>query len=114
MADLNALILADSGVQLVASVGLNEKGEIVAQGMFPSGETHAFLLIPCDQNHLGMEGCDYNPVDGTTASDVRPAQLTPSQTGSEIKLSPAEMMTRFRSLSASHHRRFGTPQTSSK
>ena len=54
MADLNALIPADSAVQLVAAVGLNEKGEIVAQGMLPNGDTHAFLLIPCAE---GTERC---------------------------------------------------------
>ena len=61
MADLNALIVpADLSVQLNAAVGLNERGEIVAQGTLPSGDQHAYLLVPCDENHGNVDGCDYS------------------------------------------------------
>ena len=61
IADLNALIVpADSGVQLNAAVGLNEKGEIVAQGTLPNGDQHVYLLIPCDENHMEVDACDYS------------------------------------------------------
>jgi probable HAF family extracellular repeat protein len=65
IADLNALIPAGSGVQLMAAVGLNDRGEIVAQGVLSNGDLHAFLLIPCDENQHG--GC----VRGTTESRAR-------------------------------------------
>ena len=63
IADLNALISNGSGVQLIAAVGLNERGEIVAQGVLPNGDLHAFLLVPCDENHPNIEGCDYSLVE---------------------------------------------------
>jgi len=72
--DLNTLIPADSGVQLMAAVGLNERGEIVAQGVLSDGDLHAFLLIPCDENHAGVEGCDYSLVDADAAIE-NPASL---------------------------------------
>jgi hypothetical protein len=62
LADLN-LVPIGSGVQLTVAVGMNEGGEIAAQGVLPSGDLHAFLLIPCDENHSGVEGCDYSLVD---------------------------------------------------
>jgi probable HAF family extracellular repeat protein len=58
IADLNALIPVNSGVQLMAAVGLNERGEIVAQGVLSNGDVHAFILISCDENHPSVEGCD--------------------------------------------------------
>jgi probable HAF family extracellular repeat protein len=74
IADLNALIPDDSGVQLMAAVGLNDRGEIVAQGVLSNGDLHAFLLIPCDENHPGVEGCDYSMVEaGAVASRPSPA-----------------------------------------
>jgi len=73
IADLNALIPADSGVQLNAAPGINERGEIVAQGVvLLSGDTHAFLLIPCDDDHRDIEDCDYDMVDG---SDMPATQM---------------------------------------
>jgi len=67
IADLNALVVPpNAGVQLFAAPGLNERGEIVAQGVLPNGDQHAYLMIPCDEDHPGIEGCDYSMVDATT------------------------------------------------
>jgi probable HAF family extracellular repeat protein len=111
--DLNSLIPPSSGLAVADVNFINDRGEIAAEGLLPSGGGHAILLVPCDQDHPGLAGCDYDPVDATTASVVRPAQITQSSAPASVtKLSPAERLTRFRSMMASRNRRFGTPQSS--
>ena len=85
IADLNTLTPADPGVQLTVAVGLNDRGEIAAQGVLANGNLHAFLLIPCDQNHGGMEGCDYSFVDAAPAVQ-RPAEAGQSHPVSQALL----------------------------
>jgi probable HAF family extracellular repeat protein len=58
--DLNRLVQSGPKAQLIVAVGLNDKGEIAAQGLTPDGDLHAYLLMPCDENHPGIEGCDYS------------------------------------------------------
>jgi probable HAF family extracellular repeat protein len=72
--DLNTLVPPSSGIQLVEGVQINDRGEIAAQGPDANGNNHAVLLIPCDENHLGVEGCDYSMVDAPAAV----AQTTPA------------------------------------
>lgn len=67
IADLNELISPGSHVQLVVAPGINEQGQIVAQGSLPNGDLHAFLLTPCDEHHPGIEGCDYSMVEAPAA-----------------------------------------------
>jgi probable HAF family extracellular repeat protein len=113
MVDLNALIPSNSPLYLTQIYTINDRGEIAGEGDDADGNGHAFLLIPCDENHPDIAGCDYNPVEAATVAQVRSAQITQAPTAaSEAKLSPAEMMTRFRSLMARHYHPFGTPQTS--
>jgi probable HAF family extracellular repeat protein len=80
--DLNELIPADSPLELVV-VGplsfsvqpLNDRGEIAGVGV-PIGVDpgnmpilgRAFLLIPCDENHPNVDGCDYS----LTEASARP------------------------------------------
>jgi probable HAF family extracellular repeat protein len=56
--DLNTLVPQGSGVQLTWANGINDRGEITAFGMFPNGDNHAFLLIPCDKNQGDGEECE--------------------------------------------------------
>lgn len=84
--DLNDLIPPDSGVLLVIAKQVNERGEIAVVGNPPgvplnSGNNevhgHDFVLVPCDENHPRIEGCDYSPV---TEKAPRSARL-PSLSG---------------------------------
>ena len=113
--DLNTLIANASGATIKIAGDINDRGEIAALGFDSNGDARAFLLIPCDQDHPDVEGCDFDAVDADTAAQVRPAQITqPSAIATEAKLSPAERMTRFRSMMANRNRRFGMPQASPK
>jgi probable HAF family extracellular repeat protein len=62
MVDLNSLIPANSGLELVDADNINERGEIVGVGVparcFPDFCGHLFLLIPCTFHD--SEGCQDN------------------------------------------------------
>jgi len=60
--DLSTLISPPTDLSL-AVIGINDRGEIAGNGGNASDIGHAILLIPCDENHPNLEGCDYSPVD---------------------------------------------------
>jgi probable HAF family extracellular repeat protein len=74
MVDLNSLIPPGSSLELTFAFAINGPGEIIGTGV-PSGCTpdnidfcgHAYVLIPCDENHPGVEG-DYSLVDETATT----------------------------------------------
>ncbi len=66
--DLNTLIPANAGIQLTGAVYINDFGEIAALGAISNNDIRAFVLIPCDENHQGVKGCDYSLVEATTAA----------------------------------------------
>ena len=68
LVDSQTLIPSGSGVTVVLPVDINDRGEIEGFGILPNGDYHSVLLIPCDENHPGVEGCDYSLVDATTAA----------------------------------------------
>jgi probable HAF family extracellular repeat protein len=83
LADLNTLIPRGSALHLFKGVDINDRGEIAGFGGLSNGDVHAFLLIPCDEKHPGIEGCDYSllEVSAATASHATETQkqLTPQE-----------------------------------
>jgi uncharacterized membrane protein len=57
---------------------INDRGEIVAQGTDANGNHSAFLLIPCDESHPGVEGCDYSMVTAHTARQNAALRYVPN------------------------------------
>ena len=71
--DLNVFVPPDSGLLLQEADFINDRGEIIGLAALANGNEHGFLLIPCDENHPGVEGCDYSLADATDAPREIPA-----------------------------------------
>jgi probable HAF family extracellular repeat protein len=70
--DLNSLISQGSDLQLEFAGNINDRGEISGLGVLPNGDTHAFVLVPCDDKHPGVAGCDYSMRDASATASVKP------------------------------------------
>lgn len=96
--DLNALIPPNSALHLADAFAINDRGEIAGVEV-PSGCSadrfcgHAFVLIPCDEEHPGIEGCDYDEVEANAETSTRSALAATST----AKLVTIEMMKRIAS-----------------
>ena len=66
MTDSNSL-QEGSDLQLLDALEINERGKIIGQGALANGDQHVFLLLPCDENHPHVEGCDYSLVEAPAA-----------------------------------------------
>jgi len=66
MVDLATLVSPPTDITLGA-VNINDRGEIAGHGQEPSGYGHEILLIPCDENHPNVQGCDYSLVETSTS-----------------------------------------------
>lgn len=119
MVDLNSLVPPASPLSLVYAVGINDRGEIAGKGVLqgvstapPDQDTmsRAFVLIPCDEEHPNIEGCDYSSLDETSTSPVhaaRSGQLTAGKTNLSA-LSPSQVIMQLRSRGANKHGRFSS------
>jgi probable HAF family extracellular repeat protein len=89
--DLNDLV-SGADMTLGGATGINDRGEITGTGVLANGEVHVFLLIPCDQHHPGVEGCDYSMVDVVPVTQVSP--VSRDLFGTQ-RLSPLSRTNRF-------------------
>jgi probable HAF family extracellular repeat protein len=70
--DLNAFVPPGSDLTLSEATFINDRGEISGIGTLSNGDQHAFLLIPCDENHPDHEGCQ-DADAGSTATRLSSA-----------------------------------------
>jgi probable HAF family extracellular repeat protein len=77
--DLNTLVPGPpfSPLYLLSANAINDHGEVVGQGLASNGEVHAFLAVPCDQDHVDDAPCNDDEVAtgvdaaGTSEGTVR-------------------------------------------
>ena len=79
--DLNILVPPGSGLQINEGDQVNDLGEIAVQSADANGNNHVLLLIPCDENHPGVEGCDYRTVDADAVAPVQAPQIARAPSG---------------------------------
>jgi probable HAF family extracellular repeat protein len=105
---LDTLIPPKPGLQLTDAVYINDSGEIAALATISNGDLRAFVLIPCDEYHPGIEGCDYSLVDAAAAAEVQPPQITTETASASSRTMPFPrgMTTRVRLPWRGH----GTPK----
>jgi len=77
--DLQTLVPPGSGVTLTNAIFINDRGEIAGRGVLSNGDQHAVLLIPCDENHPDVEGCDYSRAEATVAAASGPGSANTSK-----------------------------------
>jgi probable HAF family extracellular repeat protein len=121
MIDLNAFVPPGSGVQLAEGLAINDRGEIGGLDLPPSCTGipvgydaecgHAYVLIPCDGDHAGVEGCQEADTANKSVEENEAAPPVPAQTtATQPNLTPTEMRDRVRSLLFNRNRRFRTLQ----
>jgi probable HAF family extracellular repeat protein len=78
--DLNNLVPPGSGLQLIEAHQINDRGQIAIGALDANGNNHSVLLIPCDENHPGVEGCDYSLVDAAALPQSTVPSYVPNGT----------------------------------
>jgi probable HAF family extracellular repeat protein len=106
MVDLNTLVRSNFGISIQGTTTINDRGEIAADGADASGNNHALLLIPCDENHAEVEGCDYSLVDASRAVAASPALIAKAG-HAEYNNSPVRRRSQFRGRLAHRYPSFG-------
>jgi hypothetical protein len=64
---------------------IDDLGEIGAFGVLPNDDSHAVLLIPCDEEHSDNEGCEDNPESATGEVSQRPRVVLPENVSKMLR-----------------------------
>ncbi len=108
--ELQTLVVPGSGITLScaqcgeAAYNINDSGEIAGQAVLSDGNFRVVLLIPCDENHPNVQGCDYSLVNAAAVQSSAAHIPTANAT-----LTPSEMQDRVRALQTKRNRRSGVP-----
>jgi probable HAF family extracellular repeat protein len=78
--DLNTLIPPTSPLYVIYAYTINNRGEIAVNGIDGNGIEQAAVLIPCDEDHAEVEGCDYSLVDPVALPQSASPRNPPSET----------------------------------
>jgi probable HAF family extracellular repeat protein len=82
--DLQTLVLPGSDVTIKATYLINNAGEISGSGTNSNGDQRGILLIPCDSDHPGVEGCDHDPSDlDSSAASARANSASSTTTANQ-------------------------------
>ena len=100
--DLNTFVPRGSDLKLTEADFINNRGEIAGAGVLPTGDTHAFLLIPCEGDDDGCQG--ENPA---SAAQNSPAPFTRSSANVTTGRLTPEMLAGLRARFAGRFRGFG-------
>jgi probable HAF family extracellular repeat protein len=105
MVDLNSLIPANSGLELVTADNINERGEIVGAGVIGrcgiDSCGHLFLLIPCASDD--SEGCQDNGESPNAAVQSDPEPIAASSASTQARPTPKERVAAWRAQMASRY-----------
>jgi len=71
MVDLNTLVPPDSQLYLIWASYIDDQSEIATLAILPNGDMHATWLVPCDENHTGIQDCDYDLADSTVETKIK-------------------------------------------
>jgi probable HAF family extracellular repeat protein len=104
MTDLNAFVLIGSPLALTTATFINDRGEITAEGVLPSGDQRAVLLIPCER---GDESC-VDSAEATTGAALRNSAPILNRAGlvtyPKRRLTPGENVAAGRALMMRQYR----------
>jgi probable HAF family extracellular repeat protein len=77
LTDLNTLVPGPpfSPLYLLSAEDINDRGEIVGEGLASNGDLHAYLAIPCDDLHGDVEGCHAGAPLIATEAAIEPAPV---------------------------------------
>lgn len=109
MVDLNTLIPAGASLQLTYAIAINDRGEIVGFGVPPGvlpedyeTQGHAYVLLPCDEGHPNVEGCDYSMAesDGHAMSTThsQPTRVFPKSPKPDTRVHGSALSRRLQGL----------------
>ena len=92
--DLNSLVPGPpfSPLYLLYASAINDRGEVAGQGLARNGELHAFLAVPCDEEHLDAAPCNDDEIG---AEVVAAATLDGTVNASAPRKSVAMLAGRF-------------------
>src|SRR5260370_28109191 len=89
--DLNNLVVPGSDLTVTTGLVINNRGEIAGRGILRNGDYHAILLIPCDENHPDIAGCDYSLVTAAAVSSTETPTPSPTSSMETAKFEPSNM-----------------------